>query len=147
MLENREVLDHIAGLCDAAETGTLFITTGDNRACHVLIEQGRITALSFGPIRGEKVFESLNQTDIARYAFKTGIKMPLPGRAYIDESVDLRAQLTAKVSTESETTAQAGIDAKKIYRGASADTAELANAEQPSEKKSLRLYRGHKLTD
>ncbi|MCX4186830.1 hypothetical protein [Methylophaga sp. OBS4] len=93
MIENTEVLNHIYSLCQAAETGTFFITTTENRACHLIIDNGRITALSYGPLRGEQVVAQLPQIKIERFSFKAKIKMPLAGRSFVEDDYDVLGAL------------------------------------------------------
>ncbi|MTI63830.1 hypothetical protein [Methylophaga sp.] len=42
---NTDVLKRLASRFHEAETGTFFTTTADNKACHVLLDKDRITAL------------------------------------------------------------------------------------------------------
>ncbi len=86
MIRNTEVLTHLANLCHAVETGTFFITTIDNKACHILLEKGQITALSYGKERGEAVISELPFIKIERFSFQQQMKMPLSSRAFVDKS-------------------------------------------------------------
>lgn len=147
MIENREILDQLLTLCKNAETGTFFITTTDNRACHVVIEQGRITAMSYGPLRGEQVASALQGMEVAGFSFKTGIKMPLPSRASIGDNLDVLSLLGATSDPDPEMPDLSALEQNRIYRGVSQEDTAFTEQEQPAVKQSTRIYRGHKQED
>jgi hypothetical protein len=148
MLGNTEVLKQLANLCHATETGTFFITTTENKACHIIIDKGRITALSYGRDRGEKVVSALPFMKIERFSFKQQVKMPLSSRAFVEESQNILQQLGLHLSQlESASTSK-----KRVYRGVEIEeeikvpTLQKNNAE-PAKKKPSRMYRGQVLDD
>lgn len=46
MLETTELLGQIGRLCAEQKSGTLFLTTNNNKACHIVFEEGRTTAMA-----------------------------------------------------------------------------------------------------
>ena len=51
MLETTEILKLLLTLCNEQKSGTLFLTTADNKACHIIFEQGQIEAMAFGSVK------------------------------------------------------------------------------------------------
>ncbi len=147
MIANTEVLKHLASHCDQAETGTFFITTIDNKACHIVIEQGRITALSYQRLRGEKVVAELPFIQVEGFSFKAGVAMPLSSRAYINDELNILELLGLHHGDDAIPE-----HSKKVYRGVELaqerelPTLKKAGAEN-SRKKTARMYRGRVLED
>lgn len=146
MIANTEVLKQLATLCHASETGTFFITTTDNKACHILLDSGRITALSYGLHRGQKVIPELPFIKIERFSFQQQVKMPLSSRAYIEQDVDVLSSLGLQ-HTDKE-----NASGKRMYRGAEIETKrELPTLKKAGDedvrKKPARMYRGRVLED
>lgn len=148
MIGNTEVLKNLANLCHASETGTFFITTTDNKACHILLDNGRITALSYGRERGEKVASELPFMKIERFSFKSQVIMPLPSRALIDDSNNILELLGLHLN-QSDAVSESR---KRVYRGVEIEDEKTipklkkANTE-PKKKKPQRMYRGRLLED
>lgn len=145
MIANTEVLKQLANLCHAAETGTFFITTTDNKACHILLDSGRITALSYGVHRGQNVVPELPFIKIERFSFKPNVTMPLNSRAFVDHHVNVLASLGLHHADSKQ-------DTKRVYRGVEMERARViptikrASIEQPP-KKPVRMYRGRVVDD
>lgn len=145
MIANTEVLKHLAELCHAAESGTFFITTTDNKACHILLEQGRITALSYGTQRGESVIHELPFIKVERFSFKHNVNMPLSTRAFVDKELNVLESLGLHHG-ESQP------PSKRLYRGVEIEQQRVIpsikkpQAEQ-SQKKPARMYRGRVVDD
>lgn len=145
MIANTDVLKQLASLCHRSENGTFFITTIDNKACHILLEQGRIRALSFGRKRGEDVIAELPFIKIERFSFQHDVRMPLPARAYVETSTNVLAALGLH---HAETPSVSG---KRMYRGVEFEVAQLPpsvkNADTTAPRKPPRMYRGRPLDD
>lgn len=145
MIANTEVLKRLAELCHAAESGTFFITTINNKACHILIDSGRITALSYGMQRGLQVVNELPFIKVERFSFKQNVNMPLSTRAFVDDEVNV-LELLGLHHVDSQ------LQAKRMYRGVEIEqervipTIKKASAEQ-SKKKPARMYRGQRVDD
>lgn len=142
------VLQTLSQLSAAKETGTLFITTSENRACHMILEQGRVTALSYGRHRGEQVVGLLTAMPVERFSFKQGTKMPLAGRSFVDESYDAIAVLGLDEAAE-EAPETVAVRPKRVYRGQVIEEEVVAveQDEQAKIKKPARMYRGQPLQD
>lgn len=148
MIGNTEVLKNLANLCHASETGTFFITTTDNKACHILLDNGRITALSYGRERGENVASELPFMKFERFSFKSQVIMPLSSRAFIDDSNNILELLGLHLN-QSDAVSESR---KRVYRGVEIEDEKTIpklkkpNAE-PKKKKPQRMYRGRLLED
>ena len=146
MIANTEVLKHLASLCHAQETGTFFITTTENKACHIILETGRITALSYVPQRGHDVIPQLPFMKVERFSFQQRIKMPLASKAFLDDSVNVLESLGLHHSdTESAST-------KRFYRGVEMEVSPQIpsikkSVKETGTKKPPRMYRGRILND
>ncbi len=148
MIGNTEVLKSLANLCQATETGTFFITTIDNKACHIILDSGRIVALSYGRERGEEVVSALPFMKIERFSFKQSVKMPLTSRAYVDDAYNILEQLGLHLNQHDN----AAESRKRVYRGvAIEDKPTIPKLKKPEaetiKKKSPRMYRGQLLED
>jgi hypothetical protein len=145
MIANTEVLKRLADHCHAAETGTFFITTTDNKACHILVETGRITALSYGAHRGQSVVAELPFIKVERFSFKQNMKMPLTSRSFVDEAVNVLESLGLHHADSQH-------EAKRVYRGVEIEetrvipTLKKASSEVIN-KKPARMYRGRVVDD
>lgn len=147
MIANTEVLKHLARHCDQAETGTFFITTIDNKACHIVIEQGRIIALSYQRLRGEKVAAELPFIQVEGFSFKPGVAMPLSSRAYLSDELNILEALGLHHGDD-----VIPEHSKKVYRGVElAQQRELPSIKKAGNdkvrKKPPRMYRGRVLED
>jgi hypothetical protein len=152
MIDNTEVLKQIYTLSQTEQTGTFFITTTQNRACHILLEHGRVVALSHGPHRGEQVLTHWSEMEIERYSFKPNVKMPLAGRSFLDDDTDIFNFLDVSFEPEAEDVVHAPVSAskKRIYRGIEIEEEKRDTEPQtPTSKvkKPLRIYRGRVIDD
>jgi len=50
-----------------------FIITADNKACHIILDNGRVTAMFHGQLRGEKLAGELPFIKLERFSFKCRI--------------------------------------------------------------------------
>ena len=146
MIANTEVLERLGALCRAADTGTFFITTTDNKACHIVLDEGHITAMSFASHRGEDVISQLPFIKVAGFSFKPQMKMPLSSRAAIDDGDKVLAALGLH---HPDNTVH---HSKRMYRGTEIEeTPQPVRMQKPDSdpaaKKPVRMYRGHKLED
>ena len=162
MLETTEILNKLLTLCNEQKSGTFFLTTADNKACHIIFEQGRIEAMAFGSVKGIAVANLLPRLLIERTSFNSTLRMPLSERANIEDQADifaalgLRRQQTAAIGAP-----HIASKIPRMYRGhliveqypeetrpkpvkpvieSSADTS-------PKKSKSKRIYRGQVIED
>ena len=155
MLENTEVLARIIGLCRDEKTGTLFLSTRQNKACNIVFEAGRIVAMSYGPVKGAAVAEILNDLIIERGRFDETIHLPLGPRAGIGPNTDIFGKLGFRRGdspvddAESRPASSRPISAERFYRGyriAGGDERAPENA-KPAARKPRRIYRGQVVKD
>lgn len=83
MKGNIGILTEIFNLCESGGTGSFFIATTENRGCQVVIEEGTMTAISSGRLKGKEALEAFENISIESYSFKEGMIMPLPSRAKV----------------------------------------------------------------
>lgn len=151
MIDNTDVLKEIYTLSQAGVTGTLFITTTENRACHILLENGQVVALSHGSLRGEQVLKHWFNLEIERYSFKPNLRMPLAGRSFLDDDTDIFRFLNVSFAEQKKAVVKpVSASKKRIYRGVEIEETEASNeSNKPREKvkKPVRIYRGQILED
>ena len=63
--------------CRSGSTGTVFITTENDRSCQIVLNNGNITAASLGDERGFEAIFELKDTSIKQYSFINGLLFPL----------------------------------------------------------------------
>lgn len=160
MLENTELLGHILDVCHQKKSGTLFLTSSENKVCHIVFDEGKIIAMDYGQLRGEEVADQLVKLKILRHDFNSAMTAPLTSRARIDASVDVFARLGFRrigktIDPHNPTTASA----QRVYRGhailaaepvISSRTAPAIKEEPVREEKpqkSKRIYRGQVIED
>ncbi|MCB2427842.1 DUF4388 domain-containing protein [Methylophaga pinxianii] len=162
MLETTEILKLLLTLCNEQKSGTLFLTTKDNKACHIIFEQGQIAAMAFGSIKGIAVAKILPRLFIERTSFNSTLRMPLNQRASIEEQADVFAALGLRRQSENKAVvANTPAKTRRMYRGhlmiddehVSADLNSTHNSLQSVDKppaaksKSKRIYRGQVIED
>ena len=62
----------VRGLCNDARSGTLFVRTVDRHASMVLFDQGKITGVYFGSVKGRKAIAMLRTSGDLTYHFEDG---------------------------------------------------------------------------
>lgn len=163
MLENTELLGQILDVCHQKKSGTLFLTSSENKICHIVFEEGRIVAMDYGQLRGEAVAERLVKLKILRQDFNSAMTAPLSSRARIDPAVDVFAKLGFRRIGEAIETPAVTPATQRMYRG---HAIAVAEPEKPSRsvpvnkpiepaqpamgkkpKKSKRIYRGQVIED
>lgn len=161
MLETTEILKLLLTLCNGQKSGTLFLTTKDNKACHIIFEQGQIAAMAFGSVKGIAVAEILPRLLIERTSFNSTLRMPLSGRAKIEDQADIFAALGLRRQLGHETAAPTeSSKTQRMYRGhvimdekvfssmnPSKKTVEPTDKPPVSKPKSKRIYRGQIIED
>ena len=162
MLETTEILKLLLTLCNEQKSGTLFLTTADNKACHIIFEQGQIAAMAFGSVKGIAVTRLLPRLIIERTSFNSTLKMPLSGPDSIEEQADIFAALGLRRQARSENVVSScHSKTPRMYRGhlvvekqqVDSTPNRLKSPSEPVEKqssskpKSKRIYRGQIIED
>lgn len=151
MLETTELLGQIVRLCAEQKTGTLFLTTTENKACHIVFDNGRIVAMAYGNIRGVAVADILPRMPIQASQFNSALTMPLSSKAALDNDHTVFDKLglrrTASVAMPSSSS-------QRMYRGHAVSENTSMQAEKPKQaatldkpRKSKRIYRGQVIED
>lgn len=162
MLETTEILNRLLTLCNEQKSGTLFLTTADNKACHIIFENGRIEAMAFGSVKGIAVANLLPRLLIERTSFNSTLRMPLSERANIEDQADIFAALGLRRQQVTETEVnQTPIKPQRMYRGhliveearaintpkSAKPVVESSTDTPPKKSKSKRIYRGQVIED
>lgn len=151
MLETTELLGQIVRLCAEQKSGTLFLTTNNNKACHIVFDEGRITAMAYGSVRGVAVADLLPRLTVQASQFNSALRMPLSSTAMLDDDSSVfdklglrRGAMQQLVPTSSQ----------RMYRGhpVSVDakapiTADNNESKTDKPRKAKRIYRGQVIED
>lgn len=150
MLETTELLGQIVRLCAEQKSGTLFLTTTKNKACHIVFEQGQIIAMAYGTIRGVAVADILPRLPIQASQFNSALRMPLSSKAMLkdDNSVFDKLGLRRNAMQANEQTSS-----QRMYRGhpvaapspGPVPTVDKSVTKKPG--KAKRIYRGQVVED
>lgn len=150
MLETTELLGQIVRLCAEQKSGTLFLTTTENKACHIVFDEGRIIAMAYGSTRGAAVADLLPRLPIQASQFNSALRMPLSSKAMLndDSSVFDKLGLRRNAMQATEQTSS-----QRMYRGhpvAAPSSGPVPSIDKPvTEKpaKAKRIYRGQVIED
>lgn len=151
MLETTELLGQIVRLCAEQKSGTLFLTTNNNKACHIVFDKGRITAMAYGSVRGYAVADLLSRLQVKATQFNSALRMPLSSRAMLndDDSVFDKLGLRRGVMQPVAPTSS-----QRMYRGHPVSvttkapvTADNYESKADSPRKAKRIYRGQVIED
>ncbi|EMR12335.1 hypothetical protein MPL1_10903 [Methylophaga lonarensis MPL] len=156
MIDNTEILRQILTLCSEQQSGTLFLVTRDNKACHIVFDQGRITGMSFGAVKGAAVAELLGRLVIERCVFNSGTQLPLTQRALVEPETDIFSSFGLRRRPGQHVPEK---QTERIYRGhkvtqehsgpvsPGAETAQPPAENIKPKTRAKRIYRGHVIED
>lgn len=77
-------LDTVINYCENGDTGTLFISTKNNKASQIVIKNGEIIAATMGRIKGFKAIVEVEKVGIKGASFTEKTQMPFSAEAYIE---------------------------------------------------------------
>ena len=77
----------IRQLSAGGASGTLFVTTEDNRSVRIVVEAGKVVSLAAGQLKGAAIIGHLKTSGILRYRFQRDVVIRVPG----DDDVPLAA--------------------------------------------------------
>lgn len=156
MLDTTELLGQIVRLCAEQKTGTLFLTTRENKACHIVFEEGRIVAMAYGTVRGADVADILPRLVIQASQFNSAITMPLSSRAKLEDDSNIFDKLGLRRSSKQPEIVHHQ-HSQRVYRGhviqdedapvAAPEPVKEAEPEPEKPRKSKRIYRGQVIED
>lgn len=146
---NAELLSDLFLHCKKKETGTLFITSSENRSCQVVLKAGEILSMCFGTMMGNEVANSIHKMRVERFSFKKGLVLPMPDQAIVTlSSKILQAFGYQKSENSQDSTSPVEIKKQvKMYRGnviqdTLSEKVEPITEPKAKNKKPLRIYRG-----
>ena len=67
-----EIVFEIGSLCKQKTTGTLFITTRDNRSAQIMLDKGELVFILFASKRGQEALDLMAKMSDGRYRFHEG---------------------------------------------------------------------------
>lgn len=151
MQETTQLLGQIVRLCAEQKTGTLFLTTTENKACHIVFDNGRIVAMAYGSIRGVAVADLLPRMQIQASQFNSALTMPLSSKAALENDHSVFDKLGLRRAAAVEMTTSSS---QRMYRGHAVTEITALPAEKPQQTatpdkplKSKRIYRGQVIED
>ena len=84
-LSKNEFVDEIGKLCDAGESGTIFVVTGQNHQAKIILKDGNIIAAFLRPLSGVDVINSLAKERELAFSFSS-IMMDVSSQVLPDTS-------------------------------------------------------------
>jgi hypothetical protein len=72
LLHFSEIIIEIGRLCKQRATGTLFISTGDNRSAQFMLDKGDIVFILFAGKRGQEAVNLMSKIREGRFRFQEG---------------------------------------------------------------------------
>ncbi len=150
MLETTELLGQIVRLCAEQKSGTLFLTTTENKACHIVFDNGRIIAMAYGTIRGVAVADILPRLPVQASQFNSALRMPLSSKALLNDDSNVFDKLGLR---RNAIQAIEHTSSMRMYRGhplaapshGSVSSINESVTEKP--RKAKRIYRGQVIED
>lgn len=151
MLETTELLGQIVRLCAEQKSGTLFLTTTENKACHIVFENGRIIAMAYGTVRGVAVADILPRLPVQASQFNSALRMPLSSKALLNDDSSVFDKLGVR---RGDMQPVAPTSSQRMYRGhpvsVTTKTPVTADSNEPkadTPRKAKRIYRGQVIED
>jgi hypothetical protein len=146
-----EILSELNQYCVKKMSGTLFMTTQDNRSAGFVFQEGKVVSCAYGHERGLAALEKIKQIEIASCAFSDKLifslvdnSAALPNTPAIFDYLGYRYQETLETPN---VTANETESTKKTYRGILINESKEKEEKNPSAHKSRRIYRGQILDD
>lgn len=144
-----ELMATLNNMCNQGKTGTLFISSEDNRAISFVLKRGLITSCSHGHIQGEAALSHIQRMQAGSYAFSEKVffslaeEDDLPSTAEIFDLLGYEDYQPPAVLE----TADACTETTQIYRGITVSQAVPKATESATlaHRKSRRIYRGQVL--
>ncbi len=165
LLSYEDILFHLEEICRARKSGTLFISSNDNRAASFVVKEGEVVSCTFGHERGLDALEQIREMKGGSCAFSERLFFslaednPLPPTPEVFKILGLPTARFEEMG-EAEPTAPEPekISRQFYYRGALIqDSAPAALPEkekeivsppaEPGRKKAKRIYRGRVIED
>lgn len=108
-----EIILEIGKICKQKATGTLFVSTSDNRSAQVMLDRGEIVFVFFSGKRGQEALMLMSKIEDGRFRFQEGgvvaRRMALPSTQEI-------LQALSGVSTQSVSSSWV-VQEKKTFTG------------------------------
>lgn len=72
--------------CEDGKTGTVYISTKNNKSCHIAITDGQIVASKMGRTKGLQAISEMNRTGIKGASFSEGMQLNYTEESSIESS-------------------------------------------------------------
>lgn len=149
LLTFAELMAALNNMCNNSKTGTLFISSEDNRAVSFVLKHGVITSCSYGHIQGEAALTYIQRIQAGSYAFSEKVFFSLAEENNLPSTADIFELLgyeDYEAPAEPEMIAN-NTEITQIYRGIAIPqtTSKAAETAALAHRKSRRIYRGQVL--
>jgi hypothetical protein len=145
LLSFTELMATLNQACNECKTGTLFISSEDNRAISFVLKQGQIVSCSYGHLRGQHALPAIGRLQAGSCAFSEKVFFSLMDeRDLPHDNAELFATLgySDYVAPTAETSMSSNHDTQ-IYRGVVIPHEPKASPNAAmAHRKSRRIYRG-----
>ncbi len=145
-----ELMATLNNMCNQGKTGTLFISSEDNRAVSFVLKHGLITSCSYGHVQGEAALSHIQRIQAGSYAFSEKVFFSLAEEGNLPNTAtifDLLGYDDYEAPAEEAATECVTTETTQIYRGITiSQTAPKATESATlAHRKSRRIYRGQVL--
>ncbi|MDX1572712.1 MAG: hypothetical protein R3341_01710 [Methylophaga sp.] len=145
MLETTELFGQIVRLCAEQKSGTLFLTTKENKACHIVFENGRIIAMAYGTVRGVAVADILPRLSLQASQFNSALRMPLSSKSLLNDDSSVFDKLGLRRNAMQ---ANGQTNSIRMYRGHPLPApSHDYDSVTDKPRKAKRIYRGQVIKD
>lgn len=148
LLPFTELMAKLNHACNECKTGTLFISSEDNRAISFVLKQGQIVSCSYGHLRGQHALPAIRRLQAGCCAFSEKVFFSLMDEQDLPHDT---AELFLALGYSDYTPPAAETQLPphhdmQIYRGAViSHEAKASPAATMAHRKSRRIYRGQVL--
>lgn len=116
----QEIVFEIGLLCKKKATGSLFVTTRDNRSAQMMLDKGEIVFIFFSSKRGQEALDLMSKIREGRYRFQEGgavaRRMQLPPTQAILQVLgngSVQVSSSAREQPETQTSSGSGLSTEQ----------------------------------
>ncbi|MCB1877771.1 MAG: hypothetical protein KDH88_17485 [Chromatiales bacterium] len=151
-LKSLEFYENLARICKEGRTGTVFVTSDDQRSIRLGLNQGKLSHCAMLRAHGEDAWMQLANLNVARFALADNANYPFQERDRLDHDLavaSLPAGLGASFHHVTEPILFSEPPTVKLYRGAAqVEKEQVPGGERMQAKNgSTRYYRGFPVSE
>lgn len=154
--------DNLLKNCSELKSGTVLLSTNNNKSCQIVLKDGKITAVSMGRVKGIPAILEIKDAGLKGASFNERLQLPYTDDAIIDshdealkllgfDKEDLEDSTAREIVDDSAILEEPSSKSGQTYRGqiieASGTPAANKSTAKAEAKKPARMYRGQVIED